>query len=581
MAEERVQRRLAAIMAADVVGYSRLMEADETATLAALKSRRKDVLEPLVARHQGRVFKTTGDGVLVEFASAVNAVQCAVDLQQNMATANSDEAEDRQIILRIGVNLGDVIVEGGDLYGDGVNIAARLEMLAEPGGILVSGTAYDYIRNKIKVGFEELGAKTVKNIAEPVRTYRVSGTPAVTFTTAKPASDKPSIAVLPFTNMSDDPKQEYFSDGITEDIITELSRFHSLFVIARNSSFQYRDKAADVRRVARELGVQYVVEGSIRKAGHNIRITAQLIDANSGNHLWAERYDQGIQDVFAIQDDVVAGIVARVAGQVTAAGIDKVRRKGTANLEAYDYLLRALDHYVRTGGNDIKPVVSLLRKAINADPNFAQAHAALARMLLYLYWADAYAPQFTQASLDRALEVGRRAVALDGNDASCHRALALALLNRRAYDLAGYHLDVALSLNPNDVTVIANRAVFEHLTGRPDAALELLIKMERLDPHYPKWVMEARGMALYQLRRYSEAAEVFEKMVPAPTYVDRFLAACYAQLGHLDEARAKAAEALAREPRFSLHRYAMVEPFKSQADLDHMIEGMRKAGLPE
>jgi len=310
MAEERVQRRLAAILAADVVGYSRLMEQDEEGTLAALKGRRREVLEPLAAHHQGRVFKVTGDGVLVEFASAVNAVQCAVDLQQAMAAANGDQPDDRHIVLRIGINLGDVMVEGSDLYGDGVNIAARLEAIAEPGGILVSGTAHEHIKNKIKVGFDDLGSQTLKNIAEPVRAYRVTGTPAVTVAASKPATDKPSIAVLPFTNMSGDPDQQYFSDGITEDIITELSRFHGLFVIARNSSFQYRDKAVDVRLVARELGVQYLVEGSVRRMANRIRITAQLIDARTGSHMWSERFDCSISELFEVQDEVARTIVA-------------------------------------------------------------------------------------------------------------------------------------------------------------------------------------------------------------------------------------------------------------------------------
>src|SRR5262245_13639026 len=291
MAEERVQRRLAAILAADIVGYSRLMEQDETGTLVVLKARRREILDPLVAQHQGRVFKVTGDGVLVEFASAVNAVQCAVDLQQGMAAANDGQPEERHIVLRIGVNLGDVMVEGSDLYGDGVNIASRLEAVADPGGILVSGTAYDYVRNKVKAGFEDLGAKTVKNIARPVHVYRVAGKPAVSAAPLRLTTDKPSIAVLPFSNMSGGPEQEYFSDGITEDIITELARFHSLFVIARNSSFQYRT-AANVKQIARELGVQYVVEGSVRRSSSRIRTTAQLQEATTGNHAWAEHNDR-------------------------------------------------------------------------------------------------------------------------------------------------------------------------------------------------------------------------------------------------------------------------------------------------
>jgi adenylate cyclase len=276
MVEQPVQRRLAAILAADVVGYSRLMEADEAGTLAALKSRRRDVLVPLVAKHQGRIFKTTGDGVLIEFGSAVNAVQCANELQLGMAAANDVQPSDRHVVLRIGVNLGDVVVEGSDLYGDGVNIAARLEAIADPGGIIVSGTAFDHIKSKVKVGFDDLGAQNLKNIAEPVRAYRVIGTPAVA-AAAMLVSDKPSSAVLPFTNMSGDPEQEYFSDGITEDIISGLARLHWLFVIARNSSFTFKGKAVDAKQVGRQLGVRYLLDGSVRKAGDRVRITSQLI----------------------------------------------------------------------------------------------------------------------------------------------------------------------------------------------------------------------------------------------------------------------------------------------------------------
>src|SRR5262245_40326777 len=282
MAEERVQRRLAAILAADIVGYSRLMEQDETGTLVVLKARRREILDPLVAQHQGRVFKVTGDGVLVEFASAVNAVECAVDLQQGMATANDGQPEERHIVLRIGVNLGDVMVEGSDLYGDGVNIAARLEAIAEPGGIIISGTANDYVRNKIKAGFDDLGPQNLKNIAGPVRAYRVTGTPIVTVSVHKAVSDKPSIVVLPFTNMSGDPEQQYFSDGITEDITTELSRFHGFAVVARHASFRFEGRGIDIRKVRDDLGVRYVVVGSVRRLGDRIRITTQLIDADSG-----------------------------------------------------------------------------------------------------------------------------------------------------------------------------------------------------------------------------------------------------------------------------------------------------------
>src|SRR4029079_11195656 len=308
MVEERTQRRLAAILAADVVGFSRLMEADESGTMAALKVRRKDVLDPLVAQYQGRIFKTIGDGVLIEFASAVNAVQCAAELQQGMAVSNSGKPEDRHIVLRIGVNLGDVLVEGVDLYGDGVNIAARLETIAEPGGILVSSTAHEHVGTKVKVGFKDMGLQALKNIAQPVRAYRVTGTPTIEVAAPKSVSDKPSIAVLPFVNMSGDPEQEYFSDGLTEDIITELSRFKKLLVIARNSSFTFKGQAVDVKEIGRKLGARYVVEGSVRRAGNRIRISAQLLESATGNHLWAERYDREMEDIFAVQDELVRAI---------------------------------------------------------------------------------------------------------------------------------------------------------------------------------------------------------------------------------------------------------------------------------
>jgi TolB-like protein/class 3 adenylate cyclase len=319
MSEQALQRRLTAILAADVVGYSRLMGADEAGTMAALKSRRTEILQPLVSRHHGRIIKVMGDGVLVEFASAVNAVECAIELQAGMEGANRNLPEDRRIVLRVGINLGDVMVEGSDLYGEGVNIAARLEAIADPGGIVISSTAHDYVRNRIKTSFDDMGAQTLKNIAEPIRAYRVAWTDAVAAMASQPVTGRPSIAVLPFANMSGDPEQAYFSDGVTEDIITEISRFRELFVIARNSSFQYRDKSIDVRRIGRELDVQYVVEGSVRKLGDRVRVTAQLIHAVTGNHLWAERYDRDLADVFTLQEDLAHAIAATIGGRVEAA----------------------------------------------------------------------------------------------------------------------------------------------------------------------------------------------------------------------------------------------------------------------
>jgi adenylate cyclase len=379
MAEERSKRRLAAILAADVVGYSRLMEADEAGTLAALKTRRKQVLEPLVAKHQGRVFKVTGDGVLVEFASAVNAAQCAVELQQAMAAANEGQAEDRQIVLRIGVNLGDVMVEGSDLYGDGVNIAARLERIAEPGGILVSGTAYDHVASKVKVSFEDMGTQTLKNIAQPVRAYRVGDMPATSVLGLKPVSDKPSIAVLPFTNMSGDLEQEYFADGIVEEIITALSRMRWLTVIARNSSFTYKDRSVDVKQIGRELGVRYVLEGSVRKATDKVRIVGQLIDTSTGMHLWADKFEGRLQDIFDLQDQVTASVVGAIAPKIESAEIERSKHKPTESLDAYDYYLRGMAALIQVTKESSQEALTWFNRAIEADPGFASAYGQAAR----------------------------------------------------------------------------------------------------------------------------------------------------------------------------------------------------------
>ena len=369
MAENPVQRRLAAILAADVVGFSRLMGADEEGTLAALKARRRDILQPMVAKHHGRVVKVMGDGVLVEFASAVSAVQCAIDLQQAMAVANHDLQDDRHIVLRVGVNLGDVMVEGSDLYGEGVNIAARLEALADPGDVLISDKVRYEVAGKLRLTFEDLGKRELKNITESVQIYRVSGT------STAPASalgkmtgpEKPSIAVLPFTNMGSDPEQQYFSDGITEDIITELSRFRSLFVIARNSSFVFRDKTVDAKQIGRTLGAGYIVEGSVRRMGSRVRVTAQLIEAATGNHLWAERYDRDIQEIFEVQDEVVQAIVAVLPGRIEEAGARSAGRKRPESSEAYDFLLRGIELARTFDFAETEPARKMFEEAIAVD----------------------------------------------------------------------------------------------------------------------------------------------------------------------------------------------------------------------
>ena len=581
MAEQRVQRRLAAILAADVVGFSRLMEADEAATMAALKSRRRDVLDPLVARHQGRIFKTTGDGVLVEFASAVNAMQCAVDLQQGMAAANADQPEDRHFILRIGVNLGDVMVAGGDLYGDGVNIAARLESLADPGGILVSGTAHDYVRNKVKVGFDDLGPQSLKNIAEPVRAYRVTGTPAAIAAVAAPKAkaDKPSIAVLPFRNMSSDPDQQYYSDGITEDIITELSRFHSLFVIARNSSFQFRDKATDVRQIGRELGAQYVVEGSVRKAGDRLRVTAQLIETVSGNHLWAERYDRDQDDVFAVQDEVTRMICAAIPSQLDRMAVEHLRRKPPKNLTAYDCELRGRWAYFHLA-DGLAVALDWYAKAVEADPTYALAHAGLGMTSVFGILSLGLAPE---ATLARGREHAQRAVALDERNPTVNAYAAFTYHIAGDYRLARKHAGWAVSLNPNDPFAIYALGCALSYTGEPEQALEWFSKSERLEPYAPDdQRLDTLCDCHYMLHNYAKVIEIYEIYQNVPAFLYLVLAAAYAQAGQPERAAtAVASYERLRPPGHDLktHVTYWMKMCSRQSDRDHWLEGFRKAGM--
>jgi len=578
MAEERVQRRLAAILAADVVGYSRLMEQDEAGTLATLKARRKDVLEPLVARHQGRIFKVTGDGVLVQFGSAVNAVQCAVDLQREMAAATDDLSDDRRIVLRIGINLGDVILEGNDLYGDGVNIAARLEGIAEPGGILVSGAAYDQVKNKISAGFDDLGVQSLKNINEPVRVYRITGTPRVSIVVPGVASGKPSIAILPFNNLGGDPEQQYFGDGITEDIITELSRFRQLHVLARNSSFRYRGQDVDVVRAGRELGVQYLVEGSVRRIGDRIRITAQLVEAESGHHLWAERFDRKQEELFVVQDQVVRTIVGTLVGRLEAASVELAKRKPPASLAAYECVLRGDALPVNNPGSRTE-ARRLFEMAVELDPGYAKAYALLACSFCLDWLRDMSG---SDSAMEQASELAKKAVALDKNDPSCQAALAWVHQLRHSYDLAEHHFLKSVELNPNNPTRIASLAEIYISLGRPDESIGYLKEAKRLDPFFdPTWYWPTVGAAHFAARRYGEAIAAFSRSPTMLTWVQAHLAACYALTGEIDRARHHAAEAIRLNPDFSLRRYVAKQALKLSEDQEHLVDGLRKAGLPE
>src|ERR1700728_119925 len=439
-------RKLAALLAADIAGYSRLAGADEDRTLARLRALRSDLIDPSISVHHGRAVKRTGDGILIEFRSVVDAVRCAIELQNGMIERNTGLPPERRIDFRVGIHLGDVVEESdGDLMGDGVNIAARLEGIAEPGGICLSYAAYEQVRDKLTEEFSDLGEQSLKNIARPVRVYRLRRNgKAASSATALP--DRPSIAVLPFTNMSGDPEQEYFSDGISEDIITALSKLRWFFVIARNSSFIYKGKAVHMKQVAEELGVGYVVEGSVRKARNNVRITAQLIDAATNNHIWAERYERGLADVFAVQDEITEAIVAAIEPQIYAAENFRARRKPPDSMDAWDLVMRALSHFWRVTRQDNVLAQALLEKATAIDPNYGQALGVLAAshtFSVHMGWED------MQTAVSIAEHAALTAILADSEDPWAHYALGHVYLFRRRFDDSLAEFDLALRLNPN------------------------------------------------------------------------------------------------------------------------------------
>jgi adenylate cyclase len=575
--EQRVERKLSAILAVDVAGYSRLMGADEEGTLARLKAHRHDLIEPRIQEYRGRIVKTTGDGILVQFASVVDALRCAVEVQRGMIERNAGVPQERRIEFRMGINVGDIIIDGDDIYGDGVNIAARLEGLADPGGICVSLGVRDEVRDKLDLTFEDAGEHQLKNIARPVRVYRVrlSGTAreAAPFLAFR---NKPSIAVLPFENLSGDPEQQYFSDGITEDVITELARFRQLFVIARNSSFQYRGQAVDVKRIGRELGVHYVLEGSVRKVGSRIRIIAQLVETGTGNHLWAERFDRDLQEIFAVQDEVVRTIVGTLVGRVQAASTEQMKRTPPKNMAAYDYVLRgnALPVGSPKGEEEAR---RMFEKAIEIDPEYGLAHALLVTTLMQAWFRDNRSAE----ALDEILEIAKKAVILDPDECVCHMVLGWVCLHRRSYDLAEGHSQRGLELNPNKPVVLAHICELLTYLGRPKEAIDWLERARRLDPYHPGWYWRSLGRALFVARRYEEAVAAFNRPATMPPWAHAYIAACHAYLGLMALAKQSAAAVLQQKGDFSVTGFALKEPFKSPADLEHLLDGLRKAGLPE
>ena len=570
MGEQRVQRRLAAILAADVVGYSRLTGADEEGTIARLRALRRELIDPAIAEHRGRIVKTTGDGILIEFASVVDAVRCAVEVQRGTASRSAEQAADKRIAFRVGVHVGDVVVDGNDLLGDGVNVAARLEGIAEPGSICISEDAYRQVRDKVFLKFIDIGERQLKNIARPVRAYRFAdeGSTSSASPSPPPLPDNPSIAVLAFTNMSGDAEQEYFADGVVEDIITGLSRIKWLFVIARNSSFIYKDKAVDVKQVGRELGVRYVLEGGSRKAANRVRISAQLIEAETGVHLWAERYDRLLDDIFAVQDEITLSVVGAIEPSLRRAEIERVKRKRPDSLDAYDLVLRALPLVYTVMPEDAAPAVPLLEKALELEPNYAAAHAALA-------WC--FHVRFSRGGLreeDRAAAIrhARAAITFGGDDATTLAATALNLFDR------------ALALSRSNPFALGCSSVILAWMGRAEIAVERAQTALRLSPFDPMNYLPNAGLAtaFFHTERYEEALQAARCAVevnPGFSVPYALMAAAPVRLGRHEEAKAAAQRVLALHPAFTVRGFSIIAGLSSTV-FTPFADAWRQAGLP-
>ena len=587
MVEARIDRRLAAILAADIAGYSKLMSFDEEGTLRRLKAHRKELIDPKIDEHRGRIVKTTGDGMLVEFGSVVDAVRCAVDIQRGMTERNSGLPNEARIEFRIGINVGDIISDDNDIFGDGVNVAARLEALADPGGIDISRNVHDQVRDKLSFDFEDLGEQTVKNIARPIGVYRidlsVNTGPAVAAAhapTTESASSRPSIAVLPFANMSGDSEQEYFADGISEEIITALSRLHWFFVIARNSSFAYKGKAIDLKRVAHELGVRYVLEGSVRKGGNRVRITAQLIDAVTGNHIWADRYDGELTDVFALQDEITEKVVAAIEPKLVEAEGIRSQNRSPEELGAWDMVVHANFLFWRLTKTEIEAAINILRQTVERYPDYGPAQSILAFGLMisgYLGWSA------LGAQLQEASRLAARAAELDDGDPWAHLALGFVAFVRRQTSVAVAEFRRALDLNPNFAAAHGYLGWALAFDGQSEEAAKHLGEAVHLSPHDPQNAIFNTGLAVthYLSERYAKAVEYSNKSLQqrsAFTAGHRIHVASLAQNGQIDEAR----EALAtlREMHSDLS-IAWIEknvPYTA-GPMAKFLEGMRKAGL--
>jgi len=636
MATEDFTRRLSAILSADVEGYSRLMREDEEATVRTLTTYRT-AMTHLINQYRGRVVDSPGDNILAEFTSVVDAVNCGVELQRELAERNADLTENRRMQFRIGINLGDVLEEGERIYGDGVNIAARMESLAKAGEICISGTVYDAVESKIGLGYEYMGEQEVKNIDKPVRAYRVLSFPGAAAhrvvkakkavgktwrnvvvaivavlivgaafavwhfylrtspTTeevasvdkmASPLPEKPSIAVLPFTNMSDDPKQEYFSDGITEDIITDLSKVSGLFVIARNSSFSYKGKQVKVQDVAKDLGVRYVLEGSVRRAGNRLRITAQLIDAETGDHLWADRYDREIKDIFSVQDQVTQKVVSELAITLKASEVERLYRKHTENIEAYDLYIRIIRKCWPPKKECHPEAIELSKRVIELDPKFAGGYQLLSFMLSAgVRLGCSTSPR---EDVEKALELAQKAVSIDDTFAQSYNSLASAYLEKREHEDALAAASAAVRIEPGGYNTNIFLGFYLHWMGRGEEAVKAVKKAQQLNPKYLSdplpWLLDFMGFACFTAGRYEESIAAWKQAIDRyGPFISRdsFLTAAYSELGRDDEAKAMAQQLLKRHPKFSLSSFNLARTYKNPEDTERLLNALRKAGLPD
>jgi adenylate cyclase len=588
--EARVDRRLAAILAVDIAGYSRLMGANEEGTLRQLKEHRKELIDPKITEHRGRIVKTSGDGMLVEFVSVVDAVRCAVDVQRGMIERNAKLPVESRIQFRVGINVGDIISDDNDIYGDGVNVAARLEALAEPGGICVSRNIHDQVRDKLSFSFEDIGEQVFKNIARSIGVHRVSLAENAPLTVLKStaaaqkpelaSSDRPSLAVLPFANMSGDPEQEYFADGISEDIITGLSKLRWFFVIARNSSFAYKGKTADVKRAARELGVRYVLEGSVRKSGNRVRITAQLIDAATGNHIWADHYDGNLTDIFALQDEITEKVVAAIEPRLLEAEGIRSQNRSPEDLGAWDMVIQANSLFWRLTKAETETAIETLRRAVQRYPEYAPARSMLAFVLLisgYLGWG------LMDPQLKEAATLAGRAAELDDSDPWAHLALGFVAFVRRRTNVATAEFRRALALNPNFAAAHGYLGWTLAFDGQADQAITHLEEAIRLSPHDPQNAIFNTGLAVahYLEGRYTDAVEYSRKTLQqrsAFTAGHRIYCASLAQDGQIDEAREALARLKEMHPDLSIAWIERHVPY-TPGPMAKFLEGMRKAGL--